>query len=583
MQRSSVLRVAAFAVACSCFSFAYGAKQQDTPPGGLAAWQTTTRLNVARSHHGVAKSGNHIYAIGGYGANNSVLASVEYAPINSDGSVGVWKSTTALPAPVMDGGVVEASGTIYVAGGVNQAGGSTVATVYYAHVNADGSLGPWQTANGMLDARKFFNLAVAGQYVYAAGGYSSQLAVFPKVEFAAINADGSLGQWQNTTMLPQAEWGVGLAVTNSNLYAIGGYTEMGAGTSVYYAPIDANGALGQWNNAPDLPATLWNAGIAVNSLDLYVVGGASNGGDDDSPVPPKNSQAVYVAEATANGQLGAWNTTSSIVAASASLRAASAGSFVYAVGGTQAGSSIQPVSTVQYARIVGPQGHIASPPTLVAPSVSFSTAEPWNVTFTFSVNPNYSNITQYGFELTPKAGGDAKSAYVSPVVSYDDNASHPLISSAVNIAPTSTYGSGVEYALRGYVVVGGVKQYSPVTDFPDMSPIAVSYVSQASRTVTYQFLFDSRRIQAEGIRTTGPNQDRPTLKCDNGIGDIRISNLFEGISATVQGVTYSGAENAFSYSGIAAGSKVTCTAEVTRSQGEKIESDVLTQMSFTAQ
>lgn len=70
------------------------------------------------------------------------------------------------------------------------------------------------------------------------------------VQYARINADGSIGNWIQTTSLNKSRNADGVVAYNGYLYAIAGY---GSGNSVEYASINPDGSLGKWKFTASLP------------------------------------------------------------------------------------------------------------------------------------------------------------------------------------------------------------------------------------------------------------------------------------------------------------------------------------------
>src|SRR5262249_58146229 len=87
-----------------------------------------------------------IYVLGGLDNAGAATSTVYQASLNGDGSIpaagaaGTWATTTALPQALSALGAVIFHGRIYVAGG-SDSSGNPVAKVYSAPIHADGSLG----------------------------------------------------------------------------------------------------------------------------------------------------------------------------------------------------------------------------------------------------------------------------------------------------------------------------------------------------------------------------------------------------------------------------------------------------------
>ena len=184
------------------YTSVYYAKLNDD--GSTGAWQTgTNTLPDVRGDYSTIFSNGYIYVIGGENGGGAV-SSVYYAKVNTDGSTGVWySSANVLPAPRGDATSIVSNGFVYVIGGTSDGGSTFVSTVYYAKLNTDGSTGAWQTNSyaigcttpgcGSPSTRSAHSSVIANGYVYVIGGYngSGQSTVY----YAKLNADGSTGAW----------------------------------------------------------------------------------------------------------------------------------------------------------------------------------------------------------------------------------------------------------------------------------------------------------------------------------------------------------------------------------------------------
>jgi len=114
------------------------------PP--ITEWIETSSLPMGLTDHQLVALGGYVYCIGGRSnASPSAVDTVYYAAINGDGSLGPWQATTNLPQPLACHGAAGYNGRVYVWGGwtLNY---PTVNTCYYAVQNANGTLGPWVTS-----------------------------------------------------------------------------------------------------------------------------------------------------------------------------------------------------------------------------------------------------------------------------------------------------------------------------------------------------------------------------------------------------------------------------------------------------
>ena len=230
--------------------------------GSVGTWTTASNsLPVALNNESAVAYNGYLYVIGG-DANSGLLNSVYYAPINSNGSVGTWQtSTNVLPNTVANGAAVEENGYLYLFGG--DASGN-LNSVYYAPINSNGSVGTWQTSTNVLpSATTYASAAVFNGYVYVVGGTTS--GVF----YAPINSNGSVGTWTTATNAPSFDSYQLAAISNGYLIVYGGISH----GAVQSAALNANGSVGTWTTSPNsLDQLELNAGFEANGY-LYSIGG----------------------------------------------------------------------------------------------------------------------------------------------------------------------------------------------------------------------------------------------------------------------------------------------------------------------
>ncbi|MFA6006869.1 MAG: glycine-rich domain-containing protein [Candidatus Paceibacterota bacterium] len=248
--------------------------------GTLGAWTTTSSLTITRYQHSSIAANGYVYAIGGNGTGGVQVNTVEYAKINSDGTLGAWKTTASLNITRYAHASVVSNGYVYVMGG--RTGISDTATVEYAKINSDGTLGTWTTltATPLNAARNIHASVVVGGYIYTIGGITSGTSI-SSVESAKINSDGTLAAWTTLTATPlnTARGALSAVVANGYLYAMGG---IGGGnlSSIEYAKIYANGTLGAWTTLTATPfsgAREYHTSLVVNGY-VYAIAGTNDGG-----------------------------------------------------------------------------------------------------------------------------------------------------------------------------------------------------------------------------------------------------------------------------------------------------------------
>lgn len=240
--------------------------------GALAnvTWTSTTSLPdnrgfaaaVAATGFNSMVTGNKtfLYVVGGLDGSGNAASTVYYAPLNADGSVGAWASTTALPKALFAEGAVVFNGRIYVAGG-NDATGTPVANVYSAKINGDGTLGTWQALPNLPAARAYHQLLAAAGVLYVMGGDnaavdpvtdSQSLSVQGSIYYNKINMqDGSLAAWTtNTNSLTKNREKFSAVVAGGYVLVSGGLYNGSPGSSEQsYSTINQDGSLSSFNGA----------------------------------------------------------------------------------------------------------------------------------------------------------------------------------------------------------------------------------------------------------------------------------------------------------------------------------------------
>ncbi len=247
-----------------------------TDPAALSTWTSTTNTPVAVEREGGIAANGYMYLLGGDNSSNN-LSSVYYAPINGNGTLGSWSTGTSLPLVRKYFNPVVVGNYIYVVGGSDA---STVDnTVYYAELNPNGSVGAWQTSPNTLTAAVGEGSTVAANgYIYELGGENTSFAAVNTVYYTQVNANGSIGTWQTSTHALPAVSSNGMAVAaNGYLYYLGGNTGY---TAVYYSLIGANGLNGAWTTSTNSVATLGATGARISQANIvngyiYAVSGSS--------------------------------------------------------------------------------------------------------------------------------------------------------------------------------------------------------------------------------------------------------------------------------------------------------------------
>jgi hypothetical protein len=153
-------------------------------------------------------------------------------------------------------------------------------------------------------------------YAYVVGGYANGAAT-SSVLYAPINASGTIGSWQQTQPLPFTDYYHSSFAYNGYAYVVGGIADGADTSSVLYAPINASGTIGSWQQTQPLPFTdYYHSSFAYNGY-AYVVGGMVAGGFLASttlyaPLPSRN--VYWGASVPSNAVEGLYQSTLSFTA-----------------------------------------------------------------------------------------------------------------------------------------------------------------------------------------------------------------------------------------------------------------------------
>jgi hypothetical protein len=200
-----------------------------------------------------------------------------------------WSETLACPRdqgpnPWVawgNGHITQWEGRIYVVGSAHY-GGPTYQTgdSYMGNTGKDGKIINWTQILSPKVPRNVAGDAVAAKgYIYTIGGGPADYEYFNSVEYAQINPDGTLGEWQSASPLVHS-YGRGAAIAWGDfIYAVGGAEthSSAGGRTVQIAKILPDGSLSSWNVDP----SLMNVGHQQNAAFvyggyLYSVGGGYN-------------------------------------------------------------------------------------------------------------------------------------------------------------------------------------------------------------------------------------------------------------------------------------------------------------------
>jgi len=239
----------------------------------IPAWKETSSMNVPRAGAASVVNNNFVYMIAGVDGRQ-FLRSTEYAPILADGRIGEWKLGPRL---VEDRGFTDAvvrDGYIYVVGGGNGPNGKhLLTTVERAKINSDGSLGEWrQETNRTMLPRRCTKLSLIGDYLYSFGGFGGVL--LDSVEYAKLEADGSVGKWAMASEpMTMPRYVDSVQALDGFSFVLGGHDQQkGVGINdVEWAKPEQNGDVHSWQKTSPLNTGRYGLASAKNGKTLYAL------------------------------------------------------------------------------------------------------------------------------------------------------------------------------------------------------------------------------------------------------------------------------------------------------------------------
>jgi hypothetical protein len=402
-----------------------------------------------------------LYVIGGYGA--APLNDVQYAAINTNGTIGSWIATTSFTSARYGHTSVAYNGYLYVTGGLDS---THFNDVQYAPLSQGRPSGSVDAGSSISSARWLHASAVNNNYVYVTGGASTTTGTTNSaaVRKLTIGADGFLSSSAATTSFTTSRNSHTTVAHNGYLYVIGGWN----GSSTYYntytyAPIDpVTGDVSGWSSATtfDTTARKGHASFVYNNR-LYIVGGSSG----------TALGTVLSANINGNGSLGSFTSGGTSFTAREGLGAFQYNGYLYVVGGNNGGTYY---NDIQYASINPTTGALG---TFNSGGNTFNNARTQHSTF---INNGFMyvlggwNGTTYFADIqyaTLNAGGTV-GTFSASVTNL----------TAAKRGHTSVVNNGIVYTLGGY-------NGTAVTTFTELSRIgsppssnSAGYVARYERT-----------------------------------------------------------------------------------------------------
>ena len=231
-----------------------------------ACIQQTNKFVTPRDNHTSVVYNGYIYIIGG-GNGVAAQSDIVYCPINmTDGSVGTCTQQAGAfsPGRYQHSSVVH-NGYLYIIGGSDTI--TNYSTIQYCPINSNGSVGACiSQANAFIFGRSGLTTNVHNGYLYIVGGNSNTT----EIQYCKINANGSVSPCDNmTAAFTGFRYGHTSVVSNGYLYIAGGDNGTSALGDVQYMPLLASANKSTYER-------YFNTGTTNDNIKFITLNGVAN-------------------------------------------------------------------------------------------------------------------------------------------------------------------------------------------------------------------------------------------------------------------------------------------------------------------
>ncbi len=170
----------------------------------IGAWSSTTNLPYTEASHTSQVYGGKVILLGG--ATNDQVDNPLYANINTNGTLQSWIPSSNTPPPKYLQSSVRKDNIVYLLGG------STFPdhyynTVYMAKLDDSGEISAWQELNSLPESSALGASVIVGNKLYYATGFKEGTQISQNIYWATINSDGTIGNWNNAGQYPESSFG----------------------------------------------------------------------------------------------------------------------------------------------------------------------------------------------------------------------------------------------------------------------------------------------------------------------------------------------------------------------------------------
>jgi N-acetylneuraminic acid mutarotase len=281
------------------------------------SWITKDPLPQPIIAPGTAVAQNKVFVIGGlWRAGASITwadTNYEYDPQHDS-----WTLRASMPTKRTALAVASVNDKIYAIGGAASASGGAFST----NEEYDPASNSWTLKKSMPTPRDWISAAVVNNKIYIIGGSDNSGSIFSMTEVYDPQTD----TWTIKEPDPQARLTYGIGVVNDKIYVIGGWVRPGSPPG---EPTTLNEEYDPqtdtWTTKTPMPTARNGLAVAVVNNRIYAIGGAT----DFNPWTNNLNVVEEYDPAT-----DTWRTVQSMPTSRSLMSAASIGTSIYVIGGT---------------------------------------------------------------------------------------------------------------------------------------------------------------------------------------------------------------------------------------------------------
>ncbi len=240
--------------------------------GSMGSWETTQALPKPLLGHAVTSQGNTIYVLGGWSQGGAAEQGVYYTPSTAIS----WRQGESLPMDLYQGAAVATGTHLYHIGGFNLSHRAPVNTILMADLAYNGRPTHWRAIRPLPRTLYRHTAFIHDHWLYVVGGYDGQ-TLSSWIYYAELQPDGNLGPWNQARLPIPREYAQAIPFQD-RLILLGGRREGGLVLrSTYLADFAADGSLSHWRTWLYLPRPLYRFGalaLSGRTRDaLFILGG----------------------------------------------------------------------------------------------------------------------------------------------------------------------------------------------------------------------------------------------------------------------------------------------------------------------